>query len=326
MRVLITGGTGLLGQELTKQLLLQKHEVTQMARNQNNVHPNAQFLAGDILDFPLLMEHFASFDLVIHTAAMVSFAPKDRKQLYDINVTGTENVVNACLELGVKKLIYVSSVAALGKPAQSKAEKNMPITINEQAMWVDSAYNSDYGKSKYLGEKEVWRGHAEGLDVAIVNPSVILGEGNINESSTRLFGYIKKKNQFYTNGYINVVDVRDVVQSILTIIEKQTSGERYIVNGYHLSYQDFFQQIANAFKVKPPSILLNQTAIEILWRLEYLRSILTKSDPLITKETSMTARSNIYFENKKIKRELGLSFGDLGATIQRVANFLSNQE
>ena len=322
---IITGGTGLLGQELIRQLQNDgSYRILCLSRNAPNTHNKANkvdYILGDILNYPKLLEAIEGVDIVIHTAAMVSFNRKDTAKLYEINVTGTENVVNACLEKKTKKLIHISSVAAIGKP-EIKLPAGEILTVDENTKWVNSPNHSEYGKSKHLAELEVYRGQAEGLNTIIINPSVILGEADWTKSSTRLFKYIYDKNLFYTEGYINYVDVRDVSKMILKLTKSDLSGERFIANSGSTSFKEFFTTIASSFKVKPPSIKIGKIGSEILWRIESLRSFITGSDPLITKDTSVTAQRRIYFDNSKSKAMLEIEFTELETTVKRVSNYL----
>lgn len=327
MKILLTGATGLLGREICKQLAEQNQEsVRCLVRNLDGLLPhNFEQIVGDISDIPKLLEALEGVDIVIHTAALVSFNKKDKKELFRINVDGTANVVNACLEKKIDKLIHVSSVAAIGKPS-SVIDSKEPVNVNETHKWQDSPINSVYSQCKYLSELEVWRGHAEGLKVVIVNPSVILGEGEWHKSSTQLFNYIRKSNPFFTNGFLNYVDVKDVARAIMTFIPNKIDGERFILNAGRVSFEEFFSKIASNLNKPKPKIKLGKKMIALLWRLEALRGLLTGSNPLITKETAYSARSNVYFENSKISRVLNITFEPLDNTIKRVCDYLKNQE
>ena len=172
--ILVTGGAGLLGEELITQLLVQGKQVraiynkTPLADFRSE---NLQQLQCNILDVVGLEEAMKDIEQVYHCAAIVTFNPKRKQEMFKINIEGTANVVNAALEARVKKMVHVSSVAALGR-----IRENTP--INESMNWTEETSNSNYGQSKYLAELEVWRGIGEGLDAVMVNPVVILGAGD----------------------------------------------------------------------------------------------------------------------------------------------------
>lgn len=327
MNVLITGANGLVGSAVVKRLLQENFQIYALCRSTadlsllTDLGDRINIVEGDIMDAVGFQEILRNIDVVVHTAAVVSFNPRERRKMYHINVEGTTNVVNACLEAGIKQLLFVSSIAALGRPAVSKLAKQVT-DIDESQKWEESALNSNYAKSKYLAECEVWRGQAEGLNVAIVNPSVILGEGDWSRSSTQLFKYVYDEKPFYTLGSLNYVDIKDLTEVIFQLIKHQVSGERFIVNSGTITYKAFFEKVAVAFGKKPPSMLIKPWMAEILWRIEAVRSQLAGSSPLITKETAKSARTHFHYVNRKVKDELGISFTPIDKTIERVAKFL----
>lgn len=327
--IFITGVTGLLGQHFANHYAEAGFSVKGIARNIENppsscVHPNITLIEGDILDITFLAENINAEDIVIHCAAMVSFNPKDKNRLFKINHEGTENIVNVSLAQKAKKLLFISSVAALGKPANTLNTKDK-VVINENQMWLDGPENSNYAKSKFLAETEVWRGQAEGLPVLIVNPSVILGEDNWNNSSSRLFKYVWDKNKFQTNGYLNYVDVQDVVRVSSILLDKETSlNQRYILNAGRIKLEDFFKQVEGLFGRQTKRITLSSFWINILWRIEYLRSQIIGSDPLITKETSISTRINILFDNTKGKNAASINYSPLEKSLKRISSYYLN--
>lgn len=325
MKVLITGANGLVGSAVAKRLLQQRFQVLALCRETADLSSLADIrqditvVAGDIMDILGLRKALTGVDIVIHAAAVVSFNPKDRQGMYQTNVEGTTNVVNACLDANVKQLLFVSSIAALGRPVNTT---NQLTEIDESQQWAESALNSHYAKSKYLAECEVWRGHAEGVNVVVLNPSVILGEGDWSRSSTQLFRYVYQENRFYTLGNLNYVDINDLTETVWQIIEKQVSGERFIISAGVITYKEFFEKVAFAFNKKPPKILIQPWMTEILWRIEAVRSKLSGGSPLITKETAKSARTNFRYVNQKVKEKIGISFTPIDETINRVVAFL----
>lgn len=327
MKILVTGANGLVGSAVVKRLLSNGYQIYALCRTTADlslladVRERITLVEGDIMDVLGLRKALKDVDIVIHTAALVSFNPKDRQWMYQINVEGTTNIVNACLEAGIKQLLFVSSIAALGRPTNPNLLKQIT-TIDESQKWEESSLNSHYAKSKYLAECEVWRGRAEGLNVAIVNPSVILGEGDWSRSSTQLFKYVYDENRFYTLGSLNYVDIEDLTEVIFQLIKNQISGERFIVNAGTITYKEFFEKVAVAFHKKPPSMLIKPWMTEVLWRIEALRSKLSGSSPLITKETAKSARTHFHYVNKKVEGKLNISFKPIDETIERVTKFL----
>ena len=311
--ILVTGGAGLLGSELIKQLLAKDKKVKAIYHRtpiaENLQHPNLIIEQADILDVIALEEVMEGVTQVYHCAGMVSFAPEDRDLLYKINVEGTTNVVNAALNAKVEKLVHVSSVAALGRIRQGQI-------ITEKMEWTKETSNSIYGHSKYLGEMEVWRGQAEGLHTVVVNPSIILGTGNWTEGSTKIFKSVYEEFPWYTTGSTGFVDVRDLAAVMIRLMESDISAEKFIVSAHNETYQTLFNLIADAFNKKRPTKKVTPFIAGIVTRLQEVKSWFSKEKPLITKETALTAMTETNFSNEKILAALPqFSFLSLEETI-----------
>ncbi len=332
MKVLITGATGLVGRAIAKHLIQKKMDVYCLVRPESNWHKidsinkNIHLIEGDILDVSSLENAVSGMDYIVHAAAIVSFSPKNRSQMYKVNVEGTANVVNcALLHPSIKKLVFISSIAALGRPSTPEIIAGNPITENQK--WEESPLNSHYAVSKFQAECEVWRGYAEGLPMVILNPTIILGEGDWTQSSTQLFKYVFDENKFLTEGFINYVDVEDVAKVTEKMMLSEIQGERYIVNAGRMTYKDFFTKIASYFDKKAPSILLKGWLLDILWRIESIRAYITRSAPLITKETAQSARLAMVYPNDKIKNEMSdaFEFTPIDSTLKRITQYLKTQ-
>jgi len=327
--ILVTGANGLIGSTLIRHLLAEGHSIRGLKRIDsdlrllNDIREKIEWIEGDVLDVLSLEKAFEGITHVIHTAAVVSFVPRDRDQMYEINVGGTANIVNAALNSKVQKLAFVSSVAALGRPDPRTIVADKPTIITEDQKWEESPLNSHYGKSKYLAELEVWRGVAEGLNAIVVNPSMVLGEGDWTRSSTQLFKYVYDENTYYTEGLINYVDVQDVAAIVTKLLFSGIKNERYIVSGGHVTYKELFEKMAAGFGKKAPSKKIAPLLAEIVWRVEAFRSWLTGSRPLITKETAKTARTQFIYDGKKVNQTLGFEYRKLDETVRRVCEFLT---
>ena len=312
-KVLVTGGAGLLGSELISQLLTQGKKVTAIYNNKplpSYSSANFKMVSCNILDVIGLEEVMEGIDELYHCAGKVSFVPGEINALYKINVEGTANVVNAAINAGVRKMVHVSSVAALGRIRKEAF-------INESMQWSEETSNSKYGQSKYLGELEVWRGIAEGLDAVIVNPSIILGPGNWEEGSTEIFHAVYKGSPWYTEGSTGFVDVKDVARAMILLMDSSIQSERFIVSGENSSYKDVFDKMADAFHKKRPAKKVTPFLAAIVWRLEAIKSKFNGTKPLITKETAHTALTKVAYDNRKIKNALpGFEFCKLDETIK----------
>ncbi|MEO6290375.1 MAG: NAD-dependent epimerase/dehydratase family protein, partial [Ginsengibacter sp.] len=263
----------------------------------------------DILDITRLSEIMQQISHVYHCAAIVSFERKEKYKLLKINIEGTANIVNACVDAGVEKLIHVSSVSALGRIRNKEV-------ITEAMNWTEKTSNSIYGKSKYLGEMEVWRGIGEGLQAAIVSPSLVLGGSNWDTGSSAVFKSAWDEFPWFTEGGGGFVDVRDVARAMILLMNSEINNERFILSGENLSYKEVFSLIAKCFNKKSPHKKVTPLITEIVWRLEAIKAALTGKKSLLTKETARTALTRVYFENKKILAALpGFQFTPISETI-----------
>lgn len=229
--------------------------------------------------------------------------------MYQVNVEGTANVVNMALESGVRRMIYISSVAALGRTMTGSK-------VDEEKKWEESKANTHYGKSKYKAEMHVWRGMAEGLEAVILNPSTILGYGNWNQGSCAIFKNVYKGFPWYTTGINGFVDVEDVATITRIFVESTITEERFIVNGDNWEFKKLQEHIAKGFSKKGPTkkagpILLNLAAIA-----GRVKTFFTGKHPLVTPESIRVAVSRTWFENKKLIAALpGFRFTPLEETI-----------
>ena len=328
MKILITGATGLVGSAVARRFLSENHTVFALYRSGSDrsllqdMEEKIQWVEGDILDIGSLETAMKNIDFVVHTAAVVSFVPRDRKMMYTVNTEGTANIVNACLKYKIEKLCHVSSIAALGRPDARKIIPGQDVVLDETQRWEDSPENSEYAKTKYLAELEIWRGIAEGLNAVIVNPTLILGEGDWSKSSTQIFRYVYQEKPFYTEGIANYVDVQDVAEIVFQLLFSNISAERFLLNAGSISYQNLFNTIADSMQKKRPSFRVGAGLAAIIWRLEAIRTWLMGTKPLITKETAQSGARKIRYNNDKIKKALGYHFQPIEKTVSRVSESL----
>ena len=315
-KILVTGGTGFLGSYLLRYLVQQGYNNIIATKRKSSrmdlVQPvvdKITWVNCDILDVVGLEKAMQGVQQIYHTAAVVSFAPKQRKKMNQVNIEGTANIVNLALDSQVEKLVYVSSIAALGRRKRLQ-------NINEKTKWERSDYNSAYGISKYLAEQEVWRGVAEGLSASIINPAVIMGAGFWKEGTSALFNKMYKGNKFYGTGGNGFVDVRDVSRLMIQLMESDVVGERFIVNGENWDFQKLFNQIADALKVSQPNIALTPFLGGLAWRAEWFRSKISGNAPIVTKETVANSFRTWIYENQKSLKTFDFKYTPLEQTIQ----------
>ncbi|HRP56444.1 NAD-dependent epimerase/dehydratase family protein [Agriterribacter sp.] len=315
--IFVTGGTGLLGSYLLRELVARGKKVTALYRNEipqtgysNQVH----WIQGDIHDIVLLEEIMLQAKQVYHCAATVSFNPKKKYELLKVNAEGTANIVNAALRTGIQKLVHVSSVSAMGR-------KRDGMQVTEETKWEEESNNSNYGRSKYFAELEVWRGISEGLNAVIVNPTFILGAGNWETGSAAMFKKAWKQFPWYTEGVSGFVDAADVAKAMILLMESNVSNERFIISAENWPFKKVFTEMALAFNKKPPHKKASPYMAGLLWRIEKMRSFFTGSEPLLTKEAVDTAQRKVYFDSSKLMQVLPhFSYKPLQRTIKEYCN------
>jgi len=325
--ILVTGGTGLVGFHLLLQLSQEENAIRAIYRSEKKLQhiknlfekenkllefEKIDWVKADILDIPALERAFTNVSYVYHCAALISFNPKDEDKLYQNNIIGTANVVNCSLTSDVKKLCYVSSISALG----NGTEQNL--IINEETVRNNEAVKSDYSISKFGAEMEVWRGFHEGLDIVIVNPGVIFGNGFPKEGSSLLIKNIKDGQLFYTLGKLGIVAVEDVINAMTTLMKSNISGERFILVAEDVTYKELFdsiveilKQVQNDNRIKTPKFEIKKWQLQIIRIFEFVFSALFFRKRMLTK-ANINALYNLETHNtSKIKNAIDFEFLDM---------------
>jgi dihydroflavonol-4-reductase len=311
--ILVTGSTGLLGSHVVCELLSHDYAVRALYRSEDRKRvtehvvryyfpekaeellSRIEWFRGDILDLSELEDAMQGCEKVVHCAAMVSFHRRDFWRLFEHNRKGTANVVNTALQTGIQQLIYVSSTAAVGSDSEFTDKIR-----RETNHWNANEKVSGYSLSKYSAEKEVWRGIEEGLSAAIVNPSLLFGPGNWNESSLTIMRTLSEGLRYYTPGGNAAVDVRDVALVIRKLIATNTSGERYLVAGHSMSFRELFERICRQLGVKAPSVEAGPLMVGLAWRLTGIIARFTGKRPTITKESAESSQRTTVYSNEKV--------------------------
>jgi len=325
-KIFITGGTGFLGAYIIKQLVEKGYSVRALRRSgkvpsyiSKEIFEKVEWIEGDVLDVVSLDDGMEGAETVIHSAAIVSFHERHRKEMYKVNVEGTANVVNIALERGIRRFVHISSIAALGRKTDGGS-------VNEEKKWEESKVNTHYAKSKYRAELEVWRGMSEGLNAVILNPSTILGYGDWHSGSAAIFKNVYNEFKWYSPGVNGFVDVEDVARAAILLMESEISEERFIINSDNWPFKRLMDTMADCFKKKKASRQTTSFIINLAWRLEKIKSMLTGHKPLLTKESAKVAHSKTYFENEKFLRAFpGFSFTPLEQTISTACKRYAEQ-
>lgn len=321
--ILVTGATGFLGAELVAQLL-ETELLIKCIKRENSKIPQKlipfqnkiEWVITDILDFSDLDEAFEGVTKVYHCAALVSFEPRLKKEMLQVNAEGTANVVNLCINHSVTKLVHVSSIAALGN------SKNNEL-IDEKSFWEGFEAHDGYAVSKYRAEMEVWRGMNEGLNAIIVNPSVIIGKDAGSTGSGAIFEIVKNGLKYYTQGGTGFVDVSDVAKTMILLMNSEITAERFIISNQNYSYKDLFAKIAKAFGLPEPKTEAKPWMLSLAWKANAIKNLLTGTTGGLTKATAKSASNFNHFNNSKIKRRLiGLEYKPIEDSITEIANSL----
>jgi nucleoside-diphosphate-sugar epimerase len=326
--VLLTGATGFLGSHVLYKLLLNGEKVRAIKRptssliNVKRVFEfygdknlsllnNVEWVEADILNIYEVEEVVKGIEEVYHCAAVVSFNPKDKELMLRTNGCGTENLVNASLEVGVKKFCHVSSIAALGRNTTKDV-------VTENTWWKPSPKNSEYSVSKYRAEREVWRASEEGLDVIIVNPSVIVGPCDFSSGAYKMMQQAYKGILFYTDGATAFVDVRDVADAMIKLMKSNIKNERFIVSAANLSYRAFFDMLHDAFGKKRPMIKANKAFVQIVRFLDKMKSLITGSERIITSDTVNAISSTHHYNNSKLISQISMQYIPIQQSIKEM--------
>lgn len=326
--ILVTGGTGLVGAHLLLHLVENGYAVRAIYRNAATIektkslfsHYNKELLSekvhwiqADIIDVPSLEIAFDSIEYVYHCAALISFNPKDENLLRKINIEGTANIVNFCVAKKIKKLCFISSIAALGDLKQNEK------IITEESEWNPEMPHSDYAISKYGAEMEIWRGQQEGLETIILNPGVILGPGFSEQGSGMLFKRVATGLSFYSKGVTGFIAVTDVVRIAAALMKSDYSNERFTLIAENIVYEDLLNSIADSLNVKRPNIHANRLIIEIAYRIDWFISTALGQKRKLDQAIAKASYATNYYSNEKIKKILGTEFIDIHHYISTIS-------
>jgi dihydroflavonol-4-reductase len=321
--ILITGATGYIGARLLVDLIEQfgdgvRCRVT--VREGSNASflrnlPPVEIVRADVHDSVAINEAVKGMEVVFHCAGLISFSKNYRHRLYDTNVLGTRHVVDACLEAGVKRLVTASSIAAVG------SGKDIPES-NEHSAFTEWQRHNVYMESKHLAELECRRGVAEGLDVVMVNPGVVIGsnpeQGMPGSNSNEVMRLIHEgRVPICPAGSTGFVDVRDVADALVAAWQKGRTGERYIIVGENLSFRELFSRIAAlpGSHTGKPFVVSNLAGMAAGVAGE-LFSLLTGKPSFVSIESIRQAMHSARFSNQRSVRELGISYRPFDETLR----------
>ncbi|HLF19931.1 MAG TPA: SDR family oxidoreductase [Bacteroidota bacterium] len=320
--VLVTGGTGFIGSNLAIALVQRGCCVRILRRPNSDLraigNAEVEHVIGDVRDPDSLRRAVQGCDTVFHTAALISHWRKERPLMYNINIDGTRNVVQTCLELGVQKLIHTSSVATIGYELDGR-----PATEATSFNW--QPFDIGYRISKFLSEQEILRGIRLGLPAVMVNPSVVIGPRDIHFHGGRMIRDIYRKRIFYyIAGGMNIVYIDDVVRGHLAAVEKGRIGERYILCGENLTYKEVFATTARIVGGIAPLLRLPTAGAKVVAAAVDAAARLVHQRPWVSRELVAGIEIQNWFSCKKAERELGYSATPFEEAVKKTFSWYRN--
>ncbi len=304
--IVVTGATGHLGNVLVRKLVNQNKKVRALILPGEDIVSleglEVEKVDGDVCVPDSLRKAFEGAEIVYHCAGIISILPGQKKQLFQVNVLGTRNVVNMCLETKVKRLVYTSSIHALSEPAPG-------IVIDESREFNPENVLGEYSKSKTLGTLEVIKGIEKGLDAVILCPSGIIGphDYRVSEMGKLIVDFVKGKVKAYVDGAYDFVDVRDVAEGLILACEKGRKGECYILSGQQISVRQLLKFLEEISGVKVPSFKILHQVARAAGFFNVLYCNLMKIKPLFTPFSIDVLASNSLVSCQRAQDELGYS-------------------
>lgn len=301
--IVVTGATGHVGNVLVRKLLENEEKIRVFVLPNEDLKPleglNVEILEGDVRDIDSLIDAFTGTKIVYHLAGIVSILPDTDGFLYQVNVLGTRNVVNACLKTGVKRLIYTSSIHALKEPPKGTQ-------IDETCPFEPEYSRGGYDQSKAMASLEVLKGVDKGLDAVLICPSGIIGpyDYKISQMGRLFVDFMKGNQKTYIDGAYDFVDVRDVAKGLINASKYGKPGESYILAGEKITVPELMSYLEKITGMKAPKFKMPLWFVKGVSKLSPLYYKLTKNKPLFTSYSIEVLNSNCDIRSEKAKREL----------------------
>jgi dihydroflavonol-4-reductase len=315
MQALVTGGTGFIGANLVEGLNEAGYTARILRRESSSLEALEglayEEAVGDILDIASLAPAMEGCEWVFHVAAVSDYWRKGVDWLYKVNVEGTKQVLEAARKAGVRRLVYTSSVAALGVPPDGELlDETHTFNLKPKEFW--------YGHSKHLAEQAVQAAVEDGLDAVIVNPGIVIGPRDVNKiSGSIVIEVVRGLVRFYLPGGANYVAVEDVVAGHIAAAERGRVGERYILGGENLSHREAIDTIVEVTGAPRPLFSFPRWAIEpTAVMVELARTVLGARVPVNENQVRMAGRP-LYMNIEKAARELGLPQTPFRTAVER---------
>ncbi len=306
MKTLVTGATGFLGSAIVRELLKDGRKVRVLVRKgtptENIDGLDLEITYGDLRDKASLKKALTDCDVLYHTAAYYSLWDKNKRLIYDINVEGTRNILQAALDLGLTKTVYTSTVGCIGLLENGNpADENTPFN--------PATLSNDYKRSKYQAEQVANSFSQNGLPLVIVNPSTPIGARDIKPTPTGkiVLDFLNRKMPAYLDTGLNLIAVDDCARGHLLAEEKGVPGERYILGNRNMSLKEILLTLEKITGLKAPTVKMPYwVAFTAGWVSEALSDYLTGKPPAVPLAGVRMAKYFMYFDSSKAIRELGL--------------------
>lgn len=316
-KILVTGGTGFIGSRLVNRLATGENEVHVLVRRTSDLTSLEECLDritlvyGDVTSAESLDGLFTGVDEVYHSAGLTYMGNRVNPMLEKINVQGTRNVLAESRKAGVKRVVHVSSITAVGIGSARKP-------LDESSPWNFDRLNLEYARTKHVAEKIVAEEVSKGLDCVIVVPAFVFGAGDVNFNAGRIIKDVyNRKMPFYPLGGVCIIDVEIVVDATIAAMQKGRTGERYIIGGDNVSFRELSQTIMKITGVHQSSLPLPLWAAHIISYLLNFSKNRNKISKLFNMSMFAVASEFLYFDSAKAKRELGMRYEPYEQSIRR---------
>jgi len=304
MKALVTGGSGFIGSAVVMELLKRGQPLRALVRSKerlgNLAGQNIELAEGDLLDRASLDRALEDCNRVYHLAAVYANWLPDRSVMLRSNIEGTRNLLQACLDRQIERVVYTSSVAALGAHGQTPADESARFNLADTG--------DTYHLSKYQAEQAALEFAGKGLPIVILNPSNPIGPRDLKPTPTGalILNVLKRKLPGYVDGGVNVIDVEDVAVAHVAAMEKGRPGEKYVLGNVNLSIHDYFQLIAEVGRSKAPAMRIPlPLAIATAYLYEAVAAV-TQKPPLTTPAWVKVGSRYSFWNSSKAVRELSL--------------------
>jgi dihydroflavonol-4-reductase len=322
--VLVTGANGFLGSWLTRELNARQIDVRILCRPTSDLSElkglKFETSTGDITDAASVEKASLGVDSVFHLAGLIAYTKSERARMESVNVTGTANVIDACVKNRVKRLVHMSSVVAIGASLDGRSP------LNEESPFNVAQWNLGYSETKKKAEESVVQAvKNRGLDAVILNPATIYGAGDAKKGSRKTqLKVARGEFPFYTPGGVNIVSSKDVIEAVLNAWKSGQSGRRYILGGENITVKRLFQIIAKVAGVQAPKFYLPKS---ILLSLGCLGDILEKKGKRTSFNSEAARMATMYhwYDSSRAQKEIGLKVTPAETAIANSVNWMKEQ-